>query len=195
MGEEREHLRWDLEGFFFFNIVWVLYLDPRCACVLFLRLHVLQFLYRRSGKYKLGSHLCTEKMIKRVTLQVGHWPTGISCKMPSLCPCGRASLIGTKFLALVCLISYAVNSCIWNLFSQRSELSWKLFSLDASVNHCCWELFKVAVLSSLIKVIFKCLPACSNGKWSFTAAALHVLQIIRAPAVYTFLPDASFFLK
>lgn len=55
-------------------------------------------------------------------------------------------------------------------------------------------MFKVAALSSLIKETFKCSPACSNGKGSFAAAALHVLQVVHAPAVSAFLPD-TFFLK
>lgn len=55
-------------------------------------------------------------------------------------------------------------------------------------------MFKVAVLSSLIKVTFKCSPACSNGEGSFTAAALHVLQIVHVLVVSAFLAD-TFFLK
>lgn len=58
-----------------------------------------------------------------------------------------------------------------------------------------WSLgvFKVAVSSSLIKVMFKYLPACFNGERSFAAAALHVLQIVHAPAVSAFLPDTFLF--
>lgn len=47
-------------------------------------------------------------------------------------------------------------------------------------------MFKVAVLSSLIKVMFKCSPACFNGEGSFAAVALRVLQIVHVPAVSAF---------
>lgn len=39
-------------------------------------------------------------------------------------------------------------------------------------------MFKVAVLSPLIKTILKCVPTCFNGEGIFTAAAVHVSQIV-----------------